>query len=122
MKDYIELMTTTPFDEKCSQVGDLNYLRDSRIEISVYINQLKRAFGDNPTGTLFKITHNPHDFGVYLDIRFIYDDENDTHLDYMNEIESGVDLWDDESIKQLQKRNYLSSQTKDNIRYLKRSA
>ena len=106
MLDYIYLSQTTPCDEPCAQVGTNDYLHNARIEIRVYIDQLKRAFGNNPEGSFFKVVRCPHDFGTYLDIRFYYDDEDQLHIKYMMAIESGCHKWDDYSKKELVGRNY----------------
>lgn len=113
MRNYIELCRTTPSEEKCAQVGDLNYMINARIEANTYIEQLTRTFGQNPEGTYFRVTDNPHDFGVYLDIRFTFDDDNEQHLEYMQEIETGDEKWDNESIKQLLQANYSLPEEKD---------
>ena|SRR5690606_24506419 len=106
MLDYIHLSQTTPCDEPCAQVGTDDYMHNARIEVRVYIDQLKRAFGNNPEGSFFKIAHCPHDFGTYLDIRFYYDDEDQAHVKYMMMIESGCDKWDDQARRELLERGY----------------
>lgn len=106
MLDYIELSQTTPNDEKCAQVGSDDYMRRSRIEARVYIDQLQRRFGRSPDGSFFKIVRCPHDFGTYLDIRFYYDDEDQTHVKYMIDIEAGCDKWDEEARRKLVENDY----------------
>jgi len=106
MIEYIELAQTTPSDEVCAQVGDTNYRSDSLIEARTYIGQLIRGIGANPTGTFFKIINCPHDAGTYRDIKFIFDDDNDTHIDYMQKIEEGFEKWDELSINALTESEY----------------
>ncbi|MBX2968319.1 MAG: hypothetical protein KF803_03025 [Cyclobacteriaceae bacterium] len=106
MLDYIYLSQTTPHDESCAQVGSEDYMQRSRIEARVYMDQLKRTFGMNPHGSFFKIVRCPHDFGTYLDIRFYYDDEDQTHVTYMMNIETGCDKWDDQARDELKSQGY----------------
>lgn len=107
MKDYIHLSQTTPWGEACAQVGSENYMAQARMEACVYIDQLKRAFGENPPGTFFRIVRCPHDFGTYLDVRFYYDDEDQRHVRYMSDVETGCEKWDQEALTDLRERNYM---------------
>jgi hypothetical protein len=80
MLNYIFLSQTTPCDEPCAQVGSDDYMQRARMEARVYMDQLKRTFGNNPEGSFFKVVRCLHDFGTYLDIRFYYDDEDQTQV------------------------------------------
>ena len=106
MIDYIELITTTPVDEPCAQVGMEDYMNQARLEARTYISQLQRVYGGPPAGSHFKIIRCPHDFGIYLDIRFYYDNEDQRHVAYMNNIEQGCERWDAEAIRELNTSNY----------------
>ena len=106
MMDYMDLVQTTPSDERCMQVGEDNYLKFSRIEAHAYISQLKRSFGSPPAGSRFCIVRCPHDAGTYLDIRYWYDDEEQAHVEYMIEIERGTDKWDEEALQELEANDY----------------
>lgn len=106
MENFIYLMCTAPFEERCAQLNDEHYRSNAKIESRVYIAQLLRAHGDNPVGTFFQNTWCDHDFGQYLDIRFYYDDEVEQHIFYMNQVESGVEKWDDIAVKQLLQEGY----------------
>jgi hypothetical protein len=106
MLDYIHLSQTTPCNEPCAQVGEENYMTNARIEAHVYLDQLRRTFGENPQGSFFKVVRCPHDFGTYLDIRFYYDDEDQQHVRYMSDVESGCETWDAHALQQLQRANY----------------
>lgn len=106
MTDYIELVTTTPVDEPCAQVGMEDYINQARLEARTYIAQLQRVYGAAPVGSHFKIIRCPHDFGTYLDIRFFYDDEDQRHVAYMDNIEQGCERWDTDAIRELNKSNY----------------
>jgi hypothetical protein len=106
MTDYIELVTTTPVDEPCAKVGMEDYMNRARMEARTYINQLQRVYGAPPSGSHFKIIRCPHDFGTYLDIRFYYDDEDQRHVVYMDNIEQGCERWDATSIANLTNQGY----------------
>ena len=112
MRDYIDLVQTTPNDEPCAQIGHVDYHTMARIEANVFIGQLQRTLGMNPAGTRFRIIQCPHDFGVYLDIRFHYDDEIDLHYEYMCKLERACDKWDTHAIQELQQRGYSLDRTK----------
>lgn len=70
------------------------------------MNQLLRIYGMNPSGTRFAFVHCPHDFGTYLDIRFYYNDEDQIHVKYMMDIETGCGKWDEAARKELRERSY----------------
>jgi hypothetical protein len=106
IQETFSLSTTTPHEEKCASVGDDNYSLNARLEARAYINQLVRAYGEPPEGSRFKITNNPHDFGCYKDIDYIYSDENEAHIDYLCKIEEGCQQWDQEAIKELCEGKY----------------
>mgnify|MGYP001064570760 CR=1 FL=1 len=106
MLDYIYLSQTTPCDEPCAQVGSEDYMQRARIEARVYMDQLKRTFGNNPKGSFFRVVRCPHDFGTYLDIRFYYDDEDQSHVKYMMDVETGCNKWDEPAQKELTEKGY----------------
>ncbi len=106
MMDYIHLSATTPWSEPCAQVGSNHYMRNARMEARTYINQLIRTLGGNPIGSNFSMVHCPHDFGTYLDIKFFYDDEDQKHVIYMSQVESGCEKWDDISLALLEEGGY----------------
>jgi hypothetical protein len=67
----------SPYEEDCVQVGTENYLERAKEECTRYISLLRELFGDEKEHNCsYKITHNPHDFGTYLDVAIRYD-END---------------------------------------------
>ncbi|HCR54520.1 MAG TPA: hypothetical protein DIW27_08900 [Cytophagales bacterium] len=99
-------MRTTPSDERCAQLGDADYLKNARAEARAYINQLLRVYGANPPGTRFACVRCPHDFGTYLDIRFYYDDEDQCHLKYMMDMETGCEKWDEVALEEVEEKDY----------------
>lgn len=106
MENYIYLVATTPNDERCAQLGDVDYMKNARVEARAYINQMIRVYGANPSGTHFTLVRCPHDFGTYLDLRFYYDDEDQKHVKYMMAIEEGCEKWDEQALCELNQREY----------------
>jgi hypothetical protein len=78
---------TTPSEEPCQQVGPNYNPTAARKEARRTIDQIVSLFGQPPEGSALKIASNPHDFGSYLSIRFIYDDESEDHSNYLNKID-----------------------------------
>lgn len=115
MKDFISL-STTPGMEDCIALGHQRYMRDARLEARVYQRQLLRVYGMNPSGTQFRITRCPHDFGTYLDLEFHYDDDDQRHVAYMASIDEGCLHWDEEALRELKQDQYsLSLLTKAKV-------
>lgn len=106
MTNYIHLPGTAPNAEPCAQLGEDDYLRNARIEAHAYIKLLRRVYGGNPIGTRFSVTRCQHDFGMYLDIRFYFDDEDQRHVAYMDRLENGCDHWDDMALTELKQTGY----------------
>lgn len=98
---------TVPYDEPCAQVGEENYHKDSRTESRAMMNQLIRMFGMPPDGSYLTLKSNPHDFGDYLSIRYVWDDDRREHVAYFNKLEAGwPDVWDREAKEELKKAGY----------------
>ncbi len=105
--DQFELATTVPHDEKCVQVGDQNYSHFSRLEAQTLKEQIYREIGDPPAGTKIKIITCAHDFGNYLDLAVVFDDESEESVEWMLKCESKLpSSWDKESLEKLRAENY----------------
>jgi hypothetical protein len=105
--DKLELAQTTPSEEPCAQVGSPNYMRNARIEAKVLRDQIIRENGTPPEGTFLETNSNPHDFGTYLDVAIVFDENNEEARNYAFAVESNVpQLWDEESKKQLDEMGY----------------
>lgn len=116
MQAYIHLSQTTPCNEACAQVGSEDYMTNARTEARVYLDQLTRTFGKNPEGSFFKVVRCQHDFGTYLDIRFYFDDEDQRHVLFMSNVESGCECWDDQSLLDLQSHGYSIERIRNQLR------
>lgn len=106
MNNYINIMSTTPWDELCAQAGDERYRVNAKVEAAVYIDQINRRIGPNPAGTYFRSVWNEHDAGQYLDIQFHYDDEDPNHVIYLDEVARGLEKWDEEARLALHRNGY----------------
>ncbi len=101
MRDSLNL-APVPLGEECAQLGSPEYLRRSRKECMAFIHQLKRVFGEPPSGASFKMTTNPHDFGTYRDVDIVFNDEDDAASEYAYKVEANLpEFWDEESLKEL---------------------
>jgi len=93
---------TVPFEEDGQQLGPNYDPIKARKEAEVTIAQIVRQHGKPPAGGFFKIRSNPHDFGDYLSITFIYDDECEDAVKYAYDVEGNWPaLYDAESRKAL---------------------
>lgn len=106
MEDFIYLMTITPHDECCAQLGDVDYMNNARVEAHAYINQLLRVYGENPTGTRFEIAQCPYDQQTYIDIKFFCNDEDEQQVTYMIKAVGGCLHWDDQALQELMTNGY----------------
>ena len=100
---------STPYNEDCAQLGVTeSYSKMARLECLAFIAQLKRLNGNPPEGLLFKLTSNAHDFGDYLDVTVVFDEDDEDQLNYAYKCEEGLDNWDEESLKFLFEENNYS--------------
>jgi len=107
---------TTPYGEKCAQVGRDEYATKAKAEAYAFTRQIERMIGaDLPEALRWKIVHNPHDFGTYYTIALhIGSDgyfteqelaEARSYVAKVEEIDSCGDLesWDDVARQELRK-------------------
>ena len=100
MIDFIDL-DTVPSEEECAQVGAEDYSTRSWKEARAYRDQLRRTFGDEPTGAKLLIKSNPHEFGNYLSVVCAYNQSKEA-VDYAFTCESrGPAYWDKEACEAL---------------------
>jgi hypothetical protein len=90
--DFIEI-GATPGEADCAQVGKDGYHRLARIECNAYIVALTRYYGTPPEGSRFSVHSNPHDFGSYLDVRYVYDSAIPEHVAHAIKVENGLRFW-----------------------------
>ena len=95
MRDFVYI-GSTPADEPCQQVGMPSYDASlARKECRVFINQLRRMFGNEPEGAELRIKTESHDFGSYPEVVCYYDDEQPASVEYAFNCESNSPTnWD----------------------------
>lgn len=96
MRDTLDI-GPVPCDEPCQSVP----YEDPGLAVAecrAYINQLKRIHGEPPSGTRFRITRNPHDFGTYHSVAVEYDDQDRTGWEFALKVEGNTPTrWDNEA-------------------------
>jgi hypothetical protein len=107
MKDYLDL-DTVPCDEPCASVGQPDYSKRARLEARAYVAQLERAFPlAVDAGVYFRVKSNPHDFGSYLSVQVVFDDEDEAQTEWAYTIESELpNTWDDDARNELAANGY----------------
>jgi hypothetical protein len=107
MRDYLDL-DTVPCDEPCASVGQPDYSTRARLEARAYVAQLQRAFPDAvAAGVYFRIKSNPHDFGSYLSVQVVYDDDDEAQTEWAYMIEDELPIaWDDDARNELAANGY----------------
>ena len=98
---------TVPLDEECAQVGTPDYAHRSKIECTVFADQLIRFHGKPPGSARLAIKRNPHDFGTYLSIEIIFDSDNEDESEWAYNVEGSLPLdWDEKAKANLEKEGY----------------
>lgn len=99
--DYLEF-DTVPSSEPCVQIGDENYRHLAVLEADVLIDQLKRMFPQAyPLGISFKRTYNNHDFGQYVGVKVIFNEDIPDHELVYDIDKNFPEQWDEISISRL---------------------
>lgn len=101
-------LSSVPVCEHCSQVGQEDYLEQTRIELNAYRNQLRRQFITNPLvdEDTFKIKGFPHDFGMYHELVILYYPDTEEEA-FAFEVEANLpENWDEEAIVELKAKGY----------------
>jgi hypothetical protein len=102
-RDYLSL-GSTPAGENCQQLGPNYNPVKARMELTAYIDQLKRQFPDyEEKGIYFRSKSFPHDFGTYTEVVVWFDDLSDTSCSAAFDVENNTpEFWDEEAKKFLQ--------------------
>jgi hypothetical protein len=98
--EYLEL-GSSPYDEDCAQVGSPDYYERVKKECRVYLNQLRRQYGEEPEGAKLSIKSFNHDFGSYYEVICYYKENNRISEKYAYTLEDGCAKWDKEALKEL---------------------
>ena len=90
MRDYVSI-GCTPAAEDCVQVSKSGaYMTEMRAECQRFRDLLQRAY----PACAFRIKSNPHDFGSYLDVEAVFDDQNEAAMDAAFAAESCPETWE----------------------------
>lgn len=101
MLDYVNI-GSSPSGEDCAQVGSDDYYEKARIECRVFIHQLRRIFGEGRPSNALHIKHFPHDFGTYMEVVCMFNDEDEEAVNFAFNIEANTpEYWDVEAKKEL---------------------
>ena len=103
--DYINI-GSSPNGEKCVQVGDDDYETKSRKECRIYLNQLRRVYGEEPKGAQLTVKSFPHDFGSYTEVICKHNDDEKA-IEYAYNLENGCEEWDEQAKKELKEAGLL---------------
>jgi poly(A) polymerase Pap1 len=100
MRDYFTL-GSTPCGEDCAQVGTENYYEKTMEECEKYKELLQNIFPQaRDFGTRFQLMSFPHDFGIYHEIVIVFNDCNETAIDFAAFVESNLpENWTDADVK-----------------------
>lgn len=81
-----------PTEELCVQVTSGSYLPAMRFEVQLYLELLKETYPE-PEGGYFRIVTLGHDFGPYMEVVAVFDEENEEAAEWAYDAENGVDVW-----------------------------
>lgn len=77
-----------PPEERCTQVGDNDYMTLARAECNRYINVIRSKCGLEPEGAKLTIVTCPHDLGSYLEVAVDFDSGNANASEYAYSVEN----------------------------------
>lgn len=100
----------TPASEDCTQLKDFSDSQDSADmikEVSTYLEQLHRTFGEPPPQAELVIVKNDHDFGTYYEAGIMFEPDNDQASKYAYNVEGNLpENWDDKAIVSLMHKEH----------------
>lgn len=102
-------LSPTPTDEDCAQVGSPDYIKQSRVELAAFREQLYRLLKKQfPTVlvTIVRVSH-PHDFGTYHDLEVKYDPHDQESVGQAFWLDENLpENWDQEALDDLKQAGY----------------
>lgn len=102
--DSLEL-SSAPVGEECAQLGSDGYYERAKKECNAFIRQLRREFGDEPTGARLYVKFNPHDFGSYYEVACKFDENSQEAIEYAYNLEANLpENWDEKAKVELMPR------------------
>lgn len=100
--DYLTL-GPNPAAEECFSSNDYTKSKEEGI---VYKHQLERLFPiPQDVRAKFKVKSFPHEYGDYIEVCIVYDDNDEVSTDFAFLVEDNIpEYWDDESLKELKEK------------------
>jgi hypothetical protein len=100
MIDWIAY-SPVPYEERCESVGRPTYSPQAAYEeCARTIALLRKLFGREPDGACLSVGSNPHDAGIYHDVRCWFDAGNATAYAYALAIDADFPVgWHDERVR-----------------------
>lgn len=84
---------SNPTEEPCVQVvSGAEYMRAMRFEAKLYKELLQEEYPE-PVGGYFKLVVSEHDFGPYIEVVAVYDEDNEEAVEWAYAAEAGVEEW-----------------------------
>ena len=85
--DYISL-GSSPSEEECVQVGSLRYIMRAKKECQRFLALIREKLGPEPLGAQLKVKRFPHDFGSYLEVVCLFEEDNEEARAYAYKCEA----------------------------------
>jgi hypothetical protein len=105
MRQETFFIGSAPYEEDCAQTTDSGFAQQNLKECRVYMEQLLRVFGVQPSRAFLAIKAQEHDFGTYREVVVNFDPEDPEAEKYAMEVEGGVPKWDETALEQLNEKN-----------------
>lgn len=96
--DYVSI-GCVPAGEDCEQLGPNYNPAKARQECNIFKRQLEREFPE----VYFKVKSFPHDFGTYMEVVAMFDEDDEEQCEKAFEAENNTpEFWDDEAKKEIE--------------------
>ena len=102
MRDFLNI-GSSPIDEKCVQVGELDYASRAQQECARFIGLVRRTCGPEPEGAALQTKAFPHDLGTYYEVVCFFDPEIQASVDYAYRCAGETPrVWEDDRVTPMQ--------------------
>lgn len=86
---------STPCEEPCAQVGQLDYEERVMEECERYIRLLVQMFSPIPDNVKFRAIPQSHDFGTYWEVAIVFDPTDSKAEEFAINVENNLpETWD----------------------------
>jgi len=87
LDDYINI-GSSPVEEDCVQIGEINYMSRSLIECALFLKAIRNKLGTEPVGARLMTKRFTHDFGTYHEVVCMFQTGNEKAMEYAFKCES----------------------------------